>query len=194
MRAINGEVVDLINRAEISGNGGGNISGGGVAILGSGLSAPAFGTGQLIVNLNSVSASGVRSGWRIVGSPDTNYLTATQSTVALFGGGSYPIEFRVVPGFVTPSNRTIQMAVGGNVTLQADYVAIRPLLGLNRANGLSLSGGTGAVYRVEFVTNLTPNATWSPLINLLLSSNPQTISNTRPATNGTRYYRAVLVP
>jgi len=194
VRAINGEVVDLINRAEISGNGGGNISGGGVAILGSGLSAPAFGTGQLTVSMNSASATGIRPGWRVVGSPDTNYLTGTQSTVALFGGGSYPIEFRVVPGFITPSNRTIQMAVSGNVTLQADYVAIRPLLSLNRASGLSLSGGTGAIYRVEFVTNLIPTASWIPFTNFMLSSDPQTISNTRPATNGTRFYRAVLVP
>src|SRR5439155_21280332 len=43
VRAINSEVVDLINRAEISGNGGGNVVGGGPILVSPGLTAPPFG-------------------------------------------------------------------------------------------------------------------------------------------------------
>ena len=51
VRAIDSEVVDLINRAENSGEGGGNSTGGGVILLSAGLTAPPFGTGLLTVSL-----------------------------------------------------------------------------------------------------------------------------------------------
>src|SRR5262245_2575548 len=116
------------------------------------------------------------------------------ATVALIGGGSYPIEFKAVPGFITPSNRTVLMAVGGVVTLQADYVPIHPLLSFDYTNGLSLSGATGATYHVEFATNLAMPINWMPLTNLTLLNSPFTISDTRPTADGGGFYRAVQVP
>src|SRR6185295_7294522 len=50
VRAITSEVVDLINRAEISGNGGGNSTGGGVIIISPGITVPQAGTGLLTVS------------------------------------------------------------------------------------------------------------------------------------------------
>ena len=194
VRAINSEIVDLINRAEISGNGGGNIVGGGVTLLSPGITAQPFGTGLLTVNLAPSNASSFRPGWRIMGYTDTNFITDALATVALIGGGSYPIEFKAVPGFLTPSNRTVLMAVGGVVTLQADYVPIRPLLGFDYNNGLSLSGATGATYRVEFATSLTTPVDWTPLTTFALVNSPFTVSNTLPATDASGFYRAVLVP
>ncbi len=194
VRAINGEVVDLIQRAEVSGNGGGNSTGGGVIIVSPGQTAAPFGTGLLTVNLTPSNAGNTRPGWRITGLTDTNYLTDPLMTVALLAGGSYPVEFKPIPGFIPPSNRTVSIALGGQVTIQGDYVGIRPQLGLNRTNGLMLSGGSiGATYRVEFATNF-PQAVWSSLTSFTLINSSFPLSNTVPPTNGNRFYRAVLVP
>ena len=195
VRAINSEVVDLINRAEVSGNGGGNSTGGGALLLSPGTTTPPTGSGLLIVSLTPSNAIHSRPGWRIMGLTDTNYFEETaRTTVAVIGGGNYPIEFKPIVGFMTPSNRTVTVAVGGLVTIQGDYVGIRPQLGLNRTNGLILGGGIGATYRVEFKTNLTTQTTWTPLTSFTLSTSSLLLSNTRPATNGNRFYRAVLVP
>ena len=109
VRAINREIVDLINRAEISGNGAGNIVGGGVTLLSPGITAPPFGTGLLTVSLAPSNASSFGPGWRITDYTDTNYITDALATVALIGGGNYPIEFKPVPGFITPSNRRCEV-------------------------------------------------------------------------------------
>ena len=187
VRAINSEVVDLINRAEISGNGG-------ATVLSLRQTTSVTGTGILTVSLTPSNAVNIRPGWRIAGLTDTNYFTDALTTVAVIGGGGYPIEFKPVPGFITPSNRTVTVAVGGLVTIQGDYVGIRPQLGLNRTNGLILGGGIGATYRVEFKTNLTTQTTWTPLTSFTLSASSSLLSNTRPATNGNRFYRTALVP
>ena len=81
------------------------------------------------------------------------------------------------------------------VTVQGDCVGIRPQLDLNRINGLALSsGGTGAIYRVELATNFSSQTFWMPLTSFNLTSTSLNLSNTHPATNGNRFYRAVLVP
>ena len=84
--------------------------------------------------------------------------------------------------------------MGQVVTLKADYVAIRPQLSLDRSIGLSLSGDTGAQYRVEFATDLTSPISWTSLTTVTLSNSPVILSNTQPASAGSRFYRAVLVP
>jgi len=191
VRAINSEVVDLINRAESSGNGGGNSTGGGVSSLAPGITAPAFGAGLITVNLSPNTNTTKNLGWRISGYSDTNYVTTQSATISLIGGASYPIEFKAAPGFITPSNRTVQLAVGGLVTVQGVYTPIRPVLKFSSLTNLNLTGATGAVYRVEFSTNLL---NWSPLLTQTLTSGSVTITNLGPATNKARFYRTVLLP
>jgi len=195
VRAINGEIVDLINRAEVSGNGGGNSTGGGAVPLSPGQTISPIGTGILNVSLTPSNLPNFRPGWRIGGLTDTNYFDGSAlTTVAVIGGGNYPIEFKSIPGFLTPGNRTVSVAVGGLVTIQADYVPVYPQLGFSRATGLSLSGDPGATYRVEFTTNLTAPVTWTPLTTLKLLTSSVTLSNTQLAPTGQRFYRSILVP
>jgi hypothetical protein len=194
VRAINSEVVDLINRAEISGNGGGNSTGGGVIVISPGFTVPQAGTGLLTVNLAPSNATNVRPGWRIRGLTDTNFITDARSTLGLIGGGGYPLEFKLVPGFLEPSNITVEVTVGQEVMVQAIYIPDPPTLGFSYSNGLALKGGAAAKYRVEYATSLTAPITWTPLTTLTLSNASVAIPNTRPATSGLRVYRAELVP
>lgn len=190
VRSIDSQVVDLINRAEISGNGGGNSTGGGVSTLGSGLTATTFGTGLLAVNLTPNIANFL-PGWRIKGGADTNYTVGLATTASLVGGGSYPVEFKPVPGFITPSNRIVDVIVNQTATINADYAPIRPVLNFLSRTNLSITGATGAVYRVEFSTNLL---NWTPLLTQTLTSSSVIISNLGPATNKARFFRTVLLP
>jgi hypothetical protein len=192
VRAINGEVVDLINRAELSGNGGGNSTGGGAITVSPGQTAAPLGSGLLTVNMTP-SNTGLLPGWRIIGL-NTNYFTDPLTTVALIGGGSYPVEFKPIPGYITPSNRTVTIAVGGLVTIQANYISLTPQFSLNRANGLVVSGIAGRMYRVDFATNFSSNMIWLPLTSFTLANPSLILSNTRPPTNGNRFYRVVLLP
>jgi hypothetical protein len=146
------------------------------------------------VRLSPSNSASIRPGWRIAGNQNTNFITNALSTVALIGGGGYPVEFKSIPGFITPSNRIIQMAVGGKVSIQADYVPASQQLSLNSMAGLTLLGGAGARYRVDFATNLTPPPAWMPLTTFTLSGSSLLLTNTRPTNAGSRFYRSVLVP
>jgi hypothetical protein len=195
VRVINGEVVDLINRAEISSNGGGNISGGGVSILGSSLAAPMFGTGQLTVNLSSGGAAGVAPGWRIKGTADPAFILDQQTTLPLVGGGEYPLEFKVIPGFLTPGDRIVQIAVGQQVAVSGIYVPIIPTLSLTPGAELSFTGGNGASYIVEYTTRLlNENTVWIPYSTQTLSSGSITLPNPGLGADNARYYRVRLAP
>jgi hypothetical protein len=194
VRAINSEVVDLINRAEISSHSGGNSTGGGVIIISPGITVPQAGSSLLTVSLTPPNTTNVRPGWRIRGFRDTNFITDAHTTKALIGGGDYPMEFKLVPGFLEPSNITVSVAVGQEVVVQAIYIPDPPSLRFSYSNGLTLIGAAAAKYRVEYVTNLTAPLVWTPLTTLTLSNPSVTIANTRPAISGSRLYRAVLVP
>src|SRR5438552_14856641 len=76
VRAIDREVVDLINRAEILGNEAGNHTGGGVSRWEPGLTTPRFVPGLFRVNLapSEVVANG---GWRVKGGDDPTWIRGT---------------------------------------------------------------------------------------------------------------------
>jgi hypothetical protein len=204
VRAINSEVVELIDRAEISANGGGNNTGGGVTLLSSTLNASAFSPGLLTVNLNNTGG-----GWRIANGTDTNFITNATATVALFGGGGYTLEFKPLAAHVAPSNRTVSVAVGGQVTVNGSYLAISPVelwraanFGVNAAN-MDISGpganpdGDGLVNQLEYALGTdpnTPNAQPFPLSTLtnIGGTSYLALSFTRP-TNNTDITYAVLV-
>ncbi len=57
-----------------------------------------------------------------------------------------------------------------------------------------LHGTTGNLYRIEYVTNLTNAAMWTPLTNLLLPSTPYLLLDTTWTNSRQRFYRAVTLP
>jgi hypothetical protein len=191
VRAIDSSIVDLINRAVVSGNGGGNSTGGGVTIFSVGLSTTAFGTGLLTVNL-APNLNNFHPGWRITGLSNTNFNSDMSSTVSLIGGAGYPLEFKSVSGFIAPSNVTVLVGVNQSVTVQANYAFIQPAMKLSGLTNLTFTGATGATYRVDYTTNLLATP-WIPLYTQTLSSSSITVSNLGPATNKARFFRTVLL-
>jgi uncharacterized delta-60 repeat protein len=115
VRAIDSAVIDLFNRAEVSGNGGDNNTGGGIthtsfSTVGS-LSSPA----AIKVTIQPEAARIAGAGWRI--RPETNYRQSGTQKSGL-NAGTYTIQYKAVAGFQTPAQQTITLA-GGQL---ADHV------------------------------------------------------------------------
>jgi len=196
VRAIDGEVVDLINRAEASGNGGGNFTGGGVITISPRYTAATFASGYVRVRLAPPAAVAAGGAWRVP-AKNIDYTDNPNERIPLIGGGDFIIEFRPVTGWLLPTNQIAGVAADQETILDAYYIDARPSLIYRLEGGasrLSLSGATGANYGVEFATDLTMPITWMPLTTITLSNTPSVISNTQPTSTGSRFFRAVLVP
>ena len=102
VRAIDSDVVDLINRAEISGNAAGNYTGGGVGRWESGVTTSPFVPGLFQVNLLPGGAMG--SGWRVKGAEDRSWVSDRNLYYPLIPG-PFDIEFRPISGYSAPQLR-----------------------------------------------------------------------------------------
>ena len=134
--------------------------------------------------------------WR-VSARNIDYTTNLNEKIPLVGGGEFLIEFRPVTGWLLPTNQVVGVAADQETILDAYYVDARPSLIYRLEEGmsrLSLSGATGASYRVESAADLTMPITWTPFTTITLSNTPSAISNTQPTHTGSRFFRAVLVP
>jgi len=69
-------------------------------------------------------------------------------------------------------------------------------MGINWGAGgaaLNLSGLNGRTNRIDYSTNLETGSGWQALTNIVLTNSPQAWTDSA-ATNGQRFYRAVLLP
>jgi hypothetical protein len=204
VRGIDSDVVDLINRAETSGNGGGNSTGGGVTPIIPGITLQPFGTGLLTVNLGAAGSLG--GGWRIAQDTDTNFITNATATVALISGGDYNLQFRPAPGLQAPSNRVIRVAINQTVVVDGAYLSPadtwRAVHFGGNANNPLIAGpgadpdGDGAVNLLEYALGTDPNspsAGWLPSTGLtnILGTNYLLLRFTR-VTNNTDLTYTVL--
>ena len=119
VRAIDSTAVALINRAETSGNGGGNNVSGGATIVGPGLGAGQFTPGTLACNLGPSPADIAGAGWRIAGSVGYQGRAAKLTLAA----GRFRVEFKPVPGFSAPPARDVEVVAGQNTVVDGTYRA-----------------------------------------------------------------------
>jgi len=194
VRAIDGEVVDLINRADASSNGGGNFTGGGVITISPRYTAGTFASGYVRVRLGPPEAVAAGGAWRVP-AKNIDYTDNPNERIPVVGGGDFIIEFRPVSGWLLPTNQIAGVAVDQETILDAYYSDARPSLGYRPGEGLSLSAGeTGVVYRIDYANNLSSPINWVALTNVTLGNSSQVIGATGP-TNGTeRFFRALRTP
>jgi len=125
VRAIDSEVVELFNRAEISGNGGSNNTGGGITHTSVDPLPGEGGRGGLRVVLQpaAVLAKGAR--WRL--KPETAFRNSGDQKGEL-APGSYRLEFASVAGYQAPPLLQVQVRANQLTTLTFTY-ALPPVLG-----------------------------------------------------------------
>ncbi|MBK8092253.1 MAG: hypothetical protein IPK32_09850 [Verrucomicrobiaceae bacterium] len=119
VRAIDSAVIDLFNRAEVSGNGGGNNTGGGITHTSFTTTGGAGDPGSLRVIIEPAAARNAGAGWRL--SPETTYRASSAIKSGL-NAGSYILQLIPVAGFDTPASPSVAVTGGQVATVTFTYV------------------------------------------------------------------------
>jgi len=124
VRAIDSDVVELFLRAEASGNGGENNTGGGITHTSVAGNLSTTDPGALRVVIEPASANAVGAGWKLV--PEA---TPRPTGASIYGlnPGTYNLVFLTVNGFQAPEMQAVEVT-GGQLntvtfTYEADHVA-----------------------------------------------------------------------
>lgn len=139
VRAIDSEVVDLFNRAEISSNGGDNNTGGGITHTSiSGTTSSTTGSVQVIIEPEAARNAG--AGWRLGTSGSYRLSGAVRSSVT---PGSYTLNMITVTGFETPNAPTITVSGGQLVTQTFTYAPLMTPVQTWRQTHFGTTSNTG---------------------------------------------------
>jgi hypothetical protein len=198
VRSIDLDVVDLINRADVSSHGGGNSTGGGVISISAGT---VYGDtkSHLLVNLGPANAISAGAAFSLDGGAtyltNASYQTHFASTVR-----SVTLTFRPITGWEEPPSAVVTLTVGQTAVVTANYVAVQvhpPVLFTNAqllANGalvLTLQGVAGKAYSIVSTTNLfTPLTNWTESVRITNTAGQITFTNPPSPSVPQRYYRA----
>ncbi len=190
VRAINSDVVNLINLAASEGDSGTNNTGGGViTLIAGGLSAvqPAF----VQVVLGPPAAVQAGGAWRLSG--DTTYSTAANYTRAVTTSGAQ-LQFNPLSGWNPPAAQTIQL-FPGTLTIISNllYTMQPPVVTLNTSLGLRATGPVGIKVRLDYRTNLFTGQ-WLPLKTNTFGATSLTLLPWPPTNTPTAFYRTLLLP
>jgi sugar lactone lactonase YvrE len=188
VRAIDSAVVNLITNAANLGDNGTNYTGGGVLTIIPNQAINAANPGYLQFQLKPASAVAAGAGWRLT--TDVAYSSATNYTRAVLTTNAFAVEFKPVPGWITPTSQAVSVLPNQITTYSASYTVTNPVLVANGST-LGLTGTTGTVYRIEQRTSLTTGS-WLPFSTNTISTSGFNVFLANPATNGSvNFYRAV---
>ncbi len=155
VRAIDLDVVDLINRAENSSSGGTNSTGGGVVVWTTS-GGTGFNPGLFRVSFAPGSLVAQGAGWRVKDGANTNWIS-NDDLYYPTTPGAFIIEFRPMTGYGTPANLTVNLTANQTTVLNVTYVAL-PVLGIAPAGGLSASGYVGGPFTPPSITYTLSNS------------------------------------
>ena len=197
VRAIDGAVADLINKADTTANTGNDFVGGGVISLSAG-NGGLFATGNFQIALNPPEAIAAGAGWRVTAltnNPGAYYSDGT----ATYGlpAANYTLTFHDATGYLTPPNRPLAVVANQTAALAVTYTNITPRsLPVGTSNGvvqLAFSATVGQRYALERSTNLTA---WAILLTNTVGTNGLLRVDDSNLTNHLQraFYRARFVP
>ncbi len=167
VRAIDSGVIELFNRAEVSGNGGGNNTGGGITHT-SITTIPGTSAGALKVIIEPAAARTAGAGWRLA--PESSYRVSSAQRNSL-NPGSYVLQMMTVAGFDTPMVQNVAISAGQLSTVTYTYtVPLTPQelwrqenfgSAVNTGSGADLADpdGDGFTNTAEFAAGTNPNST-----------------------------------
>ena len=112
VRAIDSAVVDLFFRAEVSGNGGDNNTGGGITHTSVAGNLNAAQAGALKVIIEPAEARAVGAAWQL--SPEISFRQSSDQKSGL-AAGTYDLNLNTVPGFFVPPISPV-VVFGGKLT------------------------------------------------------------------------------
>ena len=139
VRSIDSQIIDLFNRAETSGNGGDNNTGGGITHTGVGGSSNPVPTGSLQVLIEPAAARAVGA-WRLT--PETTWRASGTQKSGL-SPGCYILEFVPISGYPSPSPQSITVTSDGVTPYTYTYGQTLIALESWRLKNFGISSNTG---------------------------------------------------
>jgi hypothetical protein len=192
VRAIDGDVVNLITNAAILGDFGTNNTGGGVITIIPDQNISPSNKGYVELQLAPPAAVQAGAAWRLAG--DATYSTAANYVREVSSTNAIVVEFKPINGWNLPTNQAVTVLPQQINSAVAFYTVINPVLLAKRAVGIGIMGTTGTVYRVERRSSLA-SGTWVPVGTNAIVSNGFNLLLPWPASNGpAAFYRAVWLP
>ncbi|PWU22155.1 MAG: hypothetical protein C5B50_00080 [Verrucomicrobia bacterium] len=166
VRAINGDVVNLITNAATLGTFGGNSVGGGVITFVANGSLSPTNSAWVQVFLGPPSALGAGAGWRLhndstFGTNPTNCFSSSCFYTREVTTNGASIEFKPLPGWDPPANQTNSLTPG-LVNIFTNFYTIPASLTVSPATNLVFTGYTGGPFSPPLSYTLT-NSGQSPL-------------------------------
>ena len=190
VRSIDSAVVDLFNRAQVSGDGGANNTGGGIVQVNTPLSGSALTTASLTVNIAGSSTATWALG---VGSAYAQHASGfTLPYQPAYAGNSYELYLPTISGFLPPPQPyySFSLVGGAQNTITYTYEGITA-----QPQNASASVGGSATFSVGVSQNATNPATYQWMRNGVniqgATSATYTRSNVSSSDNGSSY--SVLV-
>lgn len=192
VRAIDGAVADLINRADVSANTGDNNTGGGVVLLTPG-AGTLFASGYFQVAINPPEALTAGAGWRVTQLTNLSFFNDNSATYAL-PPANYTLTFKPAFGFLTPPNRLLQVIANQTTVIPITYTNLSPRgFPPSVSNGIPqvvFTAPTGQRYVIERSANLL---NWTPLVTNIVAADG-TLRFSDASLLESAFYRARLVP
>ncbi len=141
VRAIDSAVVDLFLRAEVSGNGGDNNTGGGITH--SSFSAIGANTqpGALEVTIQPAAARNAGAGWRL--KPESSYRSSGSQKSGL-SAGDYRLQLSPVSGFLDPTQQTVTVNGGQLQQVTFTYAAANAAPTIGNVANLTIDEDTSS--------------------------------------------------
>jgi hypothetical protein len=122
VRAIDDDTVNLINRAETSGNGGGNNTNGGIIYYSqAGTTNSTLTIGLISVDRGPRRAINAGAAWRV--SSSSEFIPVGPRALSK-SAGRFNVEFKDIPGFISPPNRAVEVQANCRASVPAEYVAL----------------------------------------------------------------------
>ncbi|MBI4658527.1 MAG: hypothetical protein HY735_06710 [Verrucomicrobia bacterium] len=187
-RSIDSQAAELIMRAASSADLGTNFTGGGVLVFNTAVAGARFGIQKLTVRLEPQEAVAAGAGWR-VSEKGGAFTSLPEATTDLVSGTNYTVEFKSVPGWLTPTNFPVNLPEGQDAGLTVTYESTTPVLTAT-GNGIFVSGPVGKVVEIEFTPVLGPAAAWTKVQTVTLEVNPVLAIGPPWPTDSAGYYRA----
>jgi hypothetical protein len=188
VRAIDSDIVTMFDRAEVSGTGGKNDTGGGITQS----SFSAIGTsadpGAIIVNIEPKAARDAGAGWRLT--PETTYRVSGFQKNNLTPR-DYFLEFKTVSGFQEPATQTVTIQGGklASITFTYQPVNAAPTITAFANRTITEDATTGAI---AFTIDDAEEAA-SSLTLTKTSSNTVLVPNANIVVGGSGANRTVTV-
>ena len=117
VRSIDSSIIDLFNRAQVSGNGGANNTSGGITQVNTPLSGGSFATAAIKVTILPTAAASSAS-WRIGTAPFPSGHQYTGSP------GTYTVTFGAGGSFLAPSSTPVTVSGGSLASVTVTYSGI----------------------------------------------------------------------